>query len=156
MILAGTGHRPDKIGGYKLPNPIYIKICQETEKILLELKPEKIISGFALGFDQYLANIAVKLNIPFIAAVPFEGQEKAWPQSSQKTFNRLLGFASEKVIVSEGSYAAYKMQIRNEWMCDRCDILIAVYNGDKSGGTYNCVQYAKKIGKKIIIINPSL
>lgn len=40
-------------------------------------------------------------------------------------------------------------------MVDRCDKLIACYNGDTSGGTYNCVQYAKKKGKEIIVIDPT-
>jgi len=47
-------------------------------------------------------------------------------------------------------------QIRNEFMCDKCDILIACYNGDGSGETYNCIQYAKKNGKEIIIIDPTI
>jgi len=29
--------------------------------------------------------------------------------------------------------------------------LIACYNGDTSGGTYNCIKYAEKQGKEIII-----
>lgn len=49
MIVAFTGHRPDKLGGYKLPNPTYVKVCQQIETKLVELKPEKIISGMALG-----------------------------------------------------------------------------------------------------------
>jgi uncharacterized phage-like protein YoqJ len=153
MIIAFTGHRPNKLGGYKLPNPTYIHICQQIEKHLIELKPEKIISGMALGIDQWAANIAVKLNIPFVAAIPFEGQEKAWPASSQKTYFNLLKKAAEKVIVCEGGYAAYKMQIRNQWMCDKCDILIGVWDGSP-GGTGNCIDYAKSINREIIYINP--
>lgn len=153
-IIAGTGHRPPKIGGYKLPNPKYNYICQQTEKILLTEQPDKVISGMALGFDSWLANIAIKLGIPFIAAVPFEGQERAWPMESQKVFHKLLDRAAEVVIVSEGGYAAYKMQTRNTWMVDQCDKLIAIWDGSK-GGTSNCVDYAVSKNKEIIRINPS-
>ena len=38
-------------------------------------------------------------------------------------------------------------------MVDNSDIIIAVWDGTK-GGTYNCVQYAKKKNKEIIQINP--
>lgn len=110
----------------------------------------------ALGVDQWAANIAYKLGIPFIAAVPFEGQELAWPQPSQKMFHQLLKLACEIVIVSPGGYAAVKMQIRNEFMCNKCDKLIVVYNGDPTGGTANCVKYAKSIGKEIILIDPKI
>lgn len=153
MIVAFTGHRPEKIGGYKLPNPTYIKICQQIESTLKELKPEKVISGMALGVDQWAAYISYKLKIPFIAAVPFINQESKWPTSSQETYNKLIKLASETIIVSDGEYSAKKMQIRNEWMVDRCDQLIAIWDGS-AGGTGNCVNYAKSKNKVIIYINP--
>lgn len=160
MIVACTGHRPNRLPnketGYKLPNPTYLHVCQQLDKTLRELKPEKVISGMALGVDLWFAHIAFKLNIPFIAAIPFIGQEKAWPQSSQNTYHALLNKAAEKVIVSDGGYAPNKMQIRNEYMCDRCDKLIAVFiPTETSGGTYNCIQYAKSIGKEIVYIDPT-
>ncbi|HEY5268438.1 MAG TPA: SLOG family protein [Candidatus Saccharimonadales bacterium] len=153
MIVAFTGHRPDKLGGYKLPNPTYIKVCREIDKALKELKPEKVITGMALGVDQWAANIAHKLHIPYLAAIPFENQECKWPEASQRIFRILRKLASEEVIVSEGEYAAHKMQVRNEWMVDHCDVLIAIWDGSK-GGTGNCVEYAKSVNKKIIYINP--
>ena len=156
MIVAFSGHRPNKLGGFSLPNPTYVYVCQQIEKTLLDLKPEKVISGMALGVDQWAAHVAYKLGIPFLAAVPFEGQEKAWPQASQSIYNLLLSKAAERVVVCEGGYSADKMQRRNEFMCDKCDKLIAIYNGDTSGGTYNCVSYAKSIGKEIIVINPNV
>lgn len=153
MIVAFTGHRPDKLGGYKLPNPTYLYVCRQIEKTLKELQPEKVISGMALGVDQWAANIAHKLGIPFIAAVPFKGQESMWPAASQSIYNNLIKRAGEVVYVCPGSYSAAKMQTRNEWMVDRCDKLIAIWDGT-SGGTGNCVAYAQQIGKSIIRINP--
>jgi uncharacterized phage-like protein YoqJ len=153
MIVAFTGHRPNKLGGFLLPNPTYIHVCQQLEKTIKELQPTEAISGMALGIDQWAANICRKLGIPFTAAIPFVGQEKAWPEASQKTFRALLNKATKQVIVSEGGYAAAKMQIRNEYMCDHCDVLVAVWDGT-SGGTGNCVKYAQSIGKQIIFIDP--
>jgi len=155
MIVSFTGHRPDKLGGYQIPNPTYRHVCQQIDKVLRELKPDKIITGMALGVDQWAANIALKMEIPYIAAVPFLGQEKAWPPSSQRVFNTLLKWASEVVIVSEGDYHPAKMQIRNEWMVDRADKVIAIWDGTK-GGTGNCVDYAKSKNKEIIFINPHI
>lgn len=153
MIVAFTGHRPDKLGGFKLPNPTYIKVCRQIESTLKELKPEKVISGMALGVDQWAAFIAHKLNIPFLAAVPFINQECKWPTSSQETYHKLIKLAEETIIVSDGEYSAKKMQTRNEWMVDRCDQLIAVWDGS-AGGTGNCVNYAKSKNKSIIYIDP--
>jgi uncharacterized phage-like protein YoqJ len=153
MIVSFAGHRPDKLGGYKLPNPTYLKVCRDINWLLKELNPEKIISGMALGVDQWAAHIAYKLGIPFVAAIPFEGQELAWPEASQKTYRILRKLASEEVIVSPGGYSADKMQVRNIWMVDNCDSLIAVWDGSK-GGTGNCVEYAKSVDRKIYQIDP--
>jgi uncharacterized phage-like protein YoqJ len=157
MIVAFTGHRPDKLPdkktGYKLPNPTYLKVCRQIQSTLQELQPEKVISGMALGVDQWAAFIAHKLKIPFIAAVPFINQESKWPTSSQGTYNKLIKLAAEVVIVSDGEYSAQKMQTRNEWMVDHCDKLIAVWDGS-DGGTGNCVKYAKSKDKEIIYIDP--
>ena len=98
-----------------------------------------------------MANIAINLNIPLIAAIPFKGQELAWPTKSQTQYHKLLSKASEVVTVSSGGYSAKKMQIRNEWMVNSCDTLIACFNGSK-GGTYNCIQYAKTLNKNISFI----
>ena len=154
MIIAISGHRSNKIGGYKLPNPTYIKVCREIEKHLKELKPEKVITGMALGVDQWVAMVAHKLNIPYLAAIPFEGQELKWPEASQKTYRLLRKLAAEEVIICSGGYSSAKMQIRNEWMVNNCDILIGIWN-KSPGGTANCIEYAKNINKKIIIIDPS-
>ncbi len=154
MIVAFTGHRPDKLGGYELPNPTYLKVCKDIDRTLKELKVEKVISGMALGVDQWAASIAIKLGIPFVAAVPFLGQEGMWPNQSKKIYKFLLDKAGEIVIVNEGGFTAKKLQLRNEWMVDNCDVLIAVYNGDDKGGTANCVRYAKEKKKEIVFIKP--
>lgn len=153
MIVAFTGHRPDKLGGYKVPNPIYNFVCQEIDRALRELKPEKVITGMALGIDQWAAYIAHRQGIPFLAAIPFLNQERKWPTQSQKTYQQLLKLAAEKVIVSPGEYSAAKMQIRNEWMVDHCNKLIAIWDGTP-GGTANCINYAKSIGREILFIDP--
>ena len=95
MIIGITGLRPPKIGGYKIPNPTYNRICQLTEFAFKELKPNKIITGMALGYDQWSAYIATKLNIPFIAALPFTGQDWNWPDDSQRTYQRLHGYLNK-------------------------------------------------------------
>ncbi len=144
MKIAGTGHRPNKLGGYsdqafdKLYDIAWGYLSTNIQFI------NQVISGMALGWDQALAKAAIDLNISTIAAIPFKGQEIMWQKPSIKLYNDLLEKCSEIVIVSEGKYSPHKMHLRNEWMVDNCDILLAMWNGDKFGGTYNCISYAKK------------
>ena len=153
MITAFTGHRPNKLGGYALDNPVRIRVCKRIEEALVELKPEEAISGMALGVDQWAAAICIPFGIPFIAAVPFVGQERVWPSESRAKYAELLEKASKVEIICDEGYAVWKMQKRNEWMVDRCHTLIAIWDGT-SGGTGNCVEYAKSIGKNIYRIDP--
>lgn len=154
MIIGFTGHRPPKVGPFEVPNPIYNKICKDIENNLIKLKPEKIISGYALGIDQYAVDVAHKLGIPIVAAIPFKGQELYWPKSSRDRYFQLLSYASEINYVSPGGYASWKMQVRNEWIVNMSDLLIAYFDGSH-GGTYNCVKYAQLKNKRILVINPN-
>lgn len=147
MIIAGTGHRPDKLGGYG--EEATGRLVTLARGWLRENNPERVITGMALGWDQALGWAAHDEGIPFLAAIPFTGQEKAWPALSQQWHNDLLNLAQEVVIVSDGGYAAWKMQIRNKWMVDNSDAVLALWNGS-DGGTANCVRYAQQAGKRII------
>ncbi len=110
-------------------------------------RPAKVISGMALGWDQAVAAACVALGIPFVAAVPFRGQENTWPAQARERYDRLLDAADEVTIVSS-TEAADPMQVRNCWMVDRADAVLALWDGSW-GGTFNCVTYARKVGRPI-------
>lgn len=147
MIICGTGHRPDKLGGYG--EQAFSKLFYLASDYLEETRPDKVISGMALGWDQALADAAIDLDIPLIAAVPFLGQERMWPKASKDKYNILLERASDIIYVCDQGYAPWKMQVRNEWMVDHCDLVVALWNGTE-GGTCNCLKYADKKKKDVI------
>jgi uncharacterized phage-like protein YoqJ len=154
MIIAFTGVRPQKLGGFTIPNPIYNYVCKELQKCLEEIKPTKAISGMALGFDQMAAEVCLDLGIPLVAAIPCDNQDRMWPQESKDDYQDLLSKCSEVIIVNPGPYAAWKMQARNIYMVDNCEAMIAASDGTP-GGTKNCLDYAAEVNRKIIkTINP--
>ena len=61
--------------------------------------------------------------------------------------------SDEVVLVTDEEYKPYLMQVRNIWMVERSDIVIAVWDGTE-GGTANCVKSAEKAKKQIIRIKP--
>jgi uncharacterized phage-like protein YoqJ len=155
-VIAITGHRPDKLGSeYDYNGPTSTKIFRSLVDFIHTYKPRLTISGMALGIDQLWAMASIYCERPFIAAIPFEGQELAWPNSSKQIYNDLLNDddCQQKVYVCDPGYAAYKMQKRNEWMVNKCDILLSIFDGS-DGGTKNCCKFADKIGKYRININP--
>ena len=142
MIVCGTGHRPDKLGGYS--DEVLERAIAVAEESIVGY--DTVISGMALGWDTALAIAAVNKGIPFIAAVPFLGYEARWSADSQNIFNNLLDLASKVVIVCDGDYGVWKLQKRNEWMVDNSDVVLALWDGS-SGGTSNCIRYATKKAK---------
>lgn len=150
-VVAGTGHRPPKLGGYS--EDVFTRLTLLAFDWLVAYKPYKpinVISGMALGWDQALAVGAIALNIPVTAAVPCENYESRWPASSIKTYKQILDQCQEIVYVNKRYTGPHVMQARNEWMVDRCNILLALWDGS-SGGTRNCVKYAEQKG--VIIEN---
>jgi uncharacterized phage-like protein YoqJ len=147
MIIAGTGHRPDKLGGYDAYS--MIQVLRFAERVLAHNKPSVVISGMALGWDMALAQAAVNLAIPFRAYVPFVGQEQVWPAATRLYYKALLAQAQETKICSTGGYTKASMQLRNQQMVDDCDVVAALWNGS-DGGTSNCLSYAMFVGKPYI------
>ncbi len=146
MIIAATGHRPDKLGGYS--DPILRNLTEDAAAYLEEQKPTMAISGMAQGWDMAWAIAALGLKIPLLCALPFEGQFSKWPQEAQVRWNNIIHHANNVVFVHKGEYAAWKMLARNKWMVDHCDKVCALWDGS-SGGTANCVDYARKKNKPI-------
>ena len=159
-----TGHRPDRLGGYngwraeKLQNGIRDKLIQVIYQATTT-GFDTFISGGALGVDQLFAEAVlyikenVNSDVKLIMAIPFPSQHKAWPLHAQRRYEKLLADADEVVYCNEDPYSAWKMHKRNEWMVDHSVTVIGVWNGGK-GGTYNCIEYARKMNKPTLLINP--
>ncbi len=147
LVLGVTGHRPEKLGGYSAS--AQDTLVDFSVFALHSYQPAKVITGMALGFDTAVAKAALNLGIPFIAAVPFRGQEKKWAWASQEEYWQLLGLAESVVYVCSDGFSVNKMQIRNEWIVDNCTHLMSLYDGS-SGGTKNCIDYANKVKKPTV------
>jgi hypothetical protein len=149
--LAGTGHRPDKLGGYS--PKAQATLLEFAGAVILALKPKSVTSGLALGWDQALASASAIVGVPFDAYIPFKGQEKKWPKPSKDYYFMLLAKARKVVTCSPGDYAAWKMQTRNERMVDQMKsdegFMLALWDGSP-GGTANCVRYANSVGVPIV------
>jgi uncharacterized phage-like protein YoqJ len=61
---------------------------------------------------------------PFLS----NGQEQFWKPEDIKRYNWLLSKAEDIIVCSEGSYSAYKMQVRNKYLVDNCDKLLACWD----------------------------
>jgi len=94
-----------------------------------ELNPSILISGGCKkGADKFAEELSVETNIPITVFLP--NIEK-----NMKYFETVKEY--------------YK---RNKKIANESDIILACVSSNRKGGTENTIKYAKKLGKKIIMI----
>jgi len=146
--VAITGHRPERI-----PNIHMVE--HALAYAFHELEVEKVIQGMAAGVDLLAARTAFRMNIPFISARPWAGHTPR--VADEYDYMMAINNAIEVVDVDPStSYpGAWVYQKRNEWMVDNAELVIAVWDGERKGGTFNCVKYANQEERHIYCIDPA-
>lgn len=129
MVLSGFGHRLDELGGYDIDTLAKL-VCFAVET-LEKFEATKVVSGMGLGWEQALALAAIELDLPLIAAIPFEGQQKVWPEKSQVFYRSLLDKATKVKIVSSGSFTGMKFVERDKWIIDNSDGVLMLWRNWK-------------------------
>jgi len=140
MRLIITGHREEKLSNYDC-HWIDAKIHSLVAISMRDYGVSLAYSGMASGVDLYFCKACVANNLPFIACVPFEGQEK------YMTFNNM--FLRDEYLKK----AKEIKMVKNSWMVENCDMAIVVFDGNK-GGTHNVFQQLVEKKKNFYWINP--
>lgn len=106
----------------------------------------QFITGLAEGADMMFAKDVIFLRqrhpeIKLFAAISHEGRLK----SKDEEFQELLSYCDKYYLISlfyhGGVYSA-----RNKWMLKHSSRLIAVWDGRLTGGTYQTIKLAEKLG----------
>ena len=150
MIIAGTGHRPKFCPcKYKDPHPWLDNLKQDLKQELIKDQAETVITGMAIGWDTWLAQVALELKIPVHAYVPFRGQGSKWPTSSKNEYDRIIEL-SEKVVYISDSYSNEAFLKRDRAMVDDAEMVYALLNPEStSGGTFYTVKYTEMQGMQV-------
>lgn len=156
MIVVATGHRPPKLGlDYSFESRK--RLFEFAREHLEKLRPCEVIQGCAQGWDSAVAFAAINLAIPVISAVPFEEFNSKWPEDAQKRHQRILDTSAEVFIIGENGYEKDIYIRRDKWMVDwlvrfrekETKCVLALWDGQKSSGTYATVNYALKQGVEV-------
>lgn len=168
-ICAFTGHRPHTM---RLPqdelSPAILALKKDMEAaiddLILNRGVTRFISGAALGTDLWICEMVLKRMednpaLELEIAIPFIGQTEKWTKSNMSKFGaRYDDVVGRECVIQEyqpdPSFLKNKSyQRRNFYMAEKCDYLLAVWNGSWSG-TGMTVKMAQKLGKNCIIIDP--
>lgn len=126
--------------------------------------PVVCLTGCAIGVDQDAAGVWRRMGLPYVAVVPFHGQEDAWPAEAQRVYRAVLARAAGVVYASTETSAALRasgpgavrdaLLRRNEWIWCPSDELISVWDGSQ-GGTAHCTRNFETSGRRATRIDVS-
>ena len=159
---AFTGHRPHKFPWrYNEADERCVALrvaLREQIVALVEAGVTDFYSGGADGVDCWAALIVLELRkknsaLRLHCILPHKGQADKWSSSAQERYHSILEQADSVEYVSREYYDGCMLD-RNRRLVESVGLLLAVYNGERRGGTAATVKYAQKTRRKVVILNP--
>ncbi|MCL2546399.1 MAG: SLOG family protein [Oscillospiraceae bacterium] len=158
---AFTGRRPQALPwGYDDGHPdaraFAKRISAEIERSY-DAGYRNFICGMAQGVDLLACEQAILLKkttcpeLVLVAAIPGKDQTRNWPSEQIERYNACLKHCDVRRILSQFCNVE-TYHYRNRWMVDNASRLIAVWEGDPSGGTGRTVAYAESKGVDVVKI----
>ena len=159
---AFTGHRPYKLPWkYNEADPRCVSLKMallEQIRALAAAGVTDMYSGMAEGVDIWCSRVVLFLRkenpaLRLHCVLPHEGQADKWSASAQERYRLILNQADSADYISRKYYDGCMID-RNHRLVDAAAHLLAVYNGERRGGTAATVRYAQKLGRDIWIVDP--
>lgn len=141
--IALTGHRSKRLKGQEVKIKKWIDEQLKNYNVP-ENKPLFAYSGMAQGADQIFAHVAIDNGYNLICCFPY------FKTNFHPEVETIMKKALSSRFISEKYTGNNVYWLRDKYMVDNCDVLLAVWDGKKKGGTWITVKYAQKIGKPII------
>ena len=161
LRCAFSGHRPQKMPfGFDELDQRCIDFKQrlhDTIESLIWCGYSHFLSGGALGMDMYAAEIVLEFRqqYPWIGlemVIPFDSQPDKWNDLYKERYRALLDKA-DIVTFTSHEYSKGAIFLRNRYLVDNADLLLAAYDG-QPGGTQLTCNYARKAGIDVCKIPP--
>ncbi len=159
---AVAGHRPHKFPWrYNEADSRCVALkamLAEQITALAEAGVTQYYSGGADGTDLWCSEIVLAMReknpaLNLHCILPCEGQADKWSDSARERYHFILEQADTVDYVSRAYYDGCMID-RNHRLVASAGLLLAVYNGVRRSGTGATVNYARKLGREIIVIDP--
>ena len=160
---AFTGHRPQKLpwrtDGAD-PGCVALKAMLAAQiDMLIENGYTEFLSGMAPGVDLWAAQIVLALratnpSLRLHCILPRVEQSAKWSAALQMQYRTILEQADSIIFVNRADKKNCMLE-RDRFLVSYASVVLAVYNGEKRGGTAATVRYARKLGRELIVIDPS-
>ena len=107
------------------------------------------VSGMALGGDTDIVRVWIEERFPFVAAVPFPGQESRWPKRSQDLYLKLyqewaIGVRMVSTQPAKNDAEARRLLLeRDDWVVGVCDEMISLFDGSRGGTAHTYAAWQR-------------
>lgn len=139
MLVGITGHRPERLGTSWCVAKSWI--AERLDEYRKSGEPVSLITGMARGVDQIAAIAAIKKGVGLYCYFPYKHPLYGFEKDAAEY--------AEKVHYEFDKYVPKCYLMRDRRIVDDCDVLLVVWDGIKSGGTYYTYKYALDRGKKV-------
>lgn len=157
-----TGHRPSRFHWkYNETHPDCIKLKESLKREIVQLYLQgvtKFITGMAIGTDMYCGEIVLELqekickNILLESARPCESQADKWSDTDKTRYHKILSGCYKDTLLQH-EYDRNCMMKRNEYMVKESGTVLAVFDGQRKGGTFKTMQFATRYGREKIVLS---
>lgn len=147
-VCAFIGHR-------QVWTPVETRLEEEAERFLLKADHAVFLVGGGGQFDTYAVrtvrllkrryparDISLRLVLPSVQYLP---KPEYW-KIFQEPYDRVLVCDA-----SDGAHYKAMLGLRNRWMIEQSDLLIAYVHTDY-GGAYQALRYAQKCGTPTVLL----
>lgn len=159
MRVALTGHRPERLGlskdemddtWKKIRDWIINQLFKAYEASYLSDEKLDIYCGMASGSDFVFGTVSMLMKVNEVIPLRLHCilPCKAY-NSSHALYDDMKKYADEWIELADEFYKGCD-NVRDQYMVDHCDVLIAIWDGNKSGGVWSTIRKAQKADKTII------
>lgn len=152
-IITVTGYKPFEIGIFSGDHPgvLYIKkaISRQLTAFLEEGLEWVLISG-QLGVELWTAEVVFELQMEYpdlklAVFTPFLEQEEKWNETNKEYYEFILTQADHVDSITKRKYESpQQFRLKNQFLIEKSDALLAVYDEEKEGSPRFLVELAKR------------
>jgi uncharacterized phage-like protein YoqJ len=154
-VLLITGYKPQELQIFKKDDPALHFIKKAIQKRLLALLDEHnglewiVISG-QLGVELWAAETAYDLQSDYpklkvAVLTPFLEQEEKWSDQNKEYYEFILSQANHIDSITKKKYESpLQLRLKNQFVVDKSDGLLAVYDEEGPGSPQYIIEMARK------------
>lgn len=152
-IITVTGYKPFELGIFSGDHPgvFYIKkaISRQLTAFLEEGLEWVLVSG-QLGVELWTAEVVFELQMEYpdlklAVFTPFLEQEEKWNEANKEYYEFILAQADHVDSITKRKYESpQQFRLKNQFLIEKSDALLAVYDEEKEGSPKFLIELAKR------------